>query len=129
MKRKADERPKIAPKKRKAVPDPYKRPNKQPSTSKQATEPSKTCEVLCTQTGIAKKSKDIEGQRARRTVRKHKFFKPRQLQCDVPFEQDLEYAAVVYKGYGPAVMIQGVHDMATICLSMKMFTEITRHLD
>ena len=67
--------------------------------------------------------------RARRALREYTFFEPLQLKCDIPLEQDLEYAPVVYKGYGPALMFQGVRDGPTICLAMKMLNEITRHLD
>ena len=83
------------------------------------SKPSKPC--VETQTEITKIKQS--------TVGKHKAFKPRRLRCDIPFEQDLEYAPVFYRGYGPAIMFQGVLDGATICLSMKMLNEITRHLD
>ena len=62
------------------------------------------------------------------TLRGRKVYKPRLLKCNIPLEQDVEYARAVYKGHGPAIMFRGVSDGNTICLSLEMLQEIIRRV-
>ena len=76
-------------------------------------------------------SEDSEPEPPRHNVRKRvKLTKrgPYRLKCNIPFQQDLEYVQTHYSGYGTAIMLRGVKDGNTICLSFDMMREIKKQM-
>ena len=106
--------------------------DEQPCTSKQAMQQNGIPKDAGTQTICGKVVDDkkmVSGiQILHDTLRERKVYKPRILKCNIPFEQDVKYARVVYKGHGTAIIFHGVRDGNTICLSLEMLQEITRRV-
>ena len=65
-----------------------------------------------------------EPENNEKIIPKRRKYDRRRIKSNIPFQQDLEFAQVSYPGYGAAIMLHGVVDGTTLCLSYKMLNKI-----